>query len=101
MSQIISPPVARLTLSANQLPGGRVASPWVAVIAIGRAASAAPQYCLREDSPWMNKIEKNTGHAAFISFRAEICSHFPPIPGRRKPLKCNIITMNITYIGLL
>ena len=77
MSQIILPPVTRLTV--NQLPGGRVASPSLAVIAIGWAASATPWYRLKEDSPQVNKNEKNTGDAAFISFRAEICSHFPPI----------------------
>ena len=58
MSQIISPPVTRLTLTANQMPGGKVASPSLAVIAIGWAASAAPRYHLKEDSPRVNKNEK-------------------------------------------
>ena len=58
----------------NQPSGGRVASPSLAVIAIGQAASAAPQYHLRRLSSGEQKNSKNTGDAAFISFHVEICS---------------------------
>ena len=58
MSQIILLLVTGLTPIVNLPPGGKVASPLLAVIATGQAVSVAAQNQLKEEQPLrVNKID--------------------------------------------
>ena len=66
MSQIILLLVTGLTPIPNRPPGGKVASPQLAVIATGQVASAAPQNHLKEEQPL--RVKKNETQIFFYYF---------------------------------